>query len=186
LNPVSLYAQLKIGFEEYLFNLNQPDFYPTCLRFATAYGLSPRPRFDLTVNEFTRELVLNRQLEVYGEKFWRPYCHTVDLARACVAVIEADPDLVVGRAFNVGDSNENYQKKTITEIIIGELPDRINDVKYVHRTGDPRNYRVNFELIEKTLDFKVTRNVIDGIREIIFAIDSGVIKDPDDKFFKNR
>lgn len=83
--PVSLYAELKVRFEEYLLGKNtRDDFIPISLRFSTAYGISPRIRFDLTVNEFVRDVTYGRELEIYGEQFWRPYCHIEDLARAIV------------------------------------------------------------------------------------------------------
>ncbi|MHB9010305.1 MAG: NAD-dependent epimerase/dehydratase family protein, partial [Limisphaerales bacterium] len=83
LAPLSLYAETKVAFERYLLSRDRANTCkPVCLRFSTAYGLSPRPRFDLTVNEFSKELALGRELVVFGEQFWRPYCHVVDLARA--------------------------------------------------------------------------------------------------------
>ncbi len=87
LNPVSLYAKLKVKFEEYLLGSESKGMIATALRFSTAYGPSPRIRFDLTVNEFVKEIVLDRELVVFGEQFWRPYCHTQDLARACLKVL---------------------------------------------------------------------------------------------------
>ena len=81
LRPVSLYAELKVKFEQYLMERTTPvDF--TILRFATVYGLSLRPRFDLTVNEFARDALLKGKLEIYGPQFWRPYCHVSDIGRA--------------------------------------------------------------------------------------------------------
>ncbi len=133
LNPVSLYAELKVEFEQKLLNLLDTNLTPACLRFATAYGLSPRIRLDLTVNEFSKELALGRKLEIYGEQFWRPYCHTSDIARACILAIEAEKSLVSHKAFNVGDTNENYQKKTIVEMILKELPKAKDNIHYVSK-----------------------------------------------------
>ncbi len=185
LHPVSLYAELKVGFEKYLLSVGLSDFAPTCLRFATAYGLSGRPRFDLTLNEFVKELVMDRKLEVYGEQFWRPYCHVTDLARACLMVIKAAPTLVAYQAFNVGDTSENYQKKRLVELILKELPDKRDNVAYVLREGDPRDYRVNCDKIKTQLGFSITKRVPDGIKEIIFGITSGLIENPDDPRYRN-
>lgn len=185
LNPVSLYAELKVGFEKYLLGLGQVDFAPTCLRFATAYGLSARLRFDLTVNEFAKELLLGRKLEVYGEQFWRPYCHAVDLARACVMALEADPSQVAYQAFNVGDTSENYQKETLIDLILNELPQMRDNVSYVHRGNDLRDYRVSCDKIRTQLGFSITKRVPDGIREIFFAITSGLVENPDDARYRN-
>ncbi|MCB2230890.1 NAD(P)-dependent oxidoreductase [bacterium] len=186
LNPVSLYAELKVAFEEHLLNLGRPSFEPVCLRFATVYGLSPRPRFDLTVNEFTRELTLGRKLEIYGERFWRPYCHVVDLARACLLAVESPAELVSYQAFNVGDTRENYQKLTLAGLIVEQLPETESLISYVSRDEDPRDYRVRFGKIRKALGFTITRRIPDGIKEIIEALRSGLIVDPDDSRYTNR
>ena len=88
LNPVSLYAELKVSFEKTILNLDDrmEGFYPTVLRFSTVYGMSPRMRFDLTINEFTKEVAMGRELVVYGENYWRPYCHVRDFSQAILAM----------------------------------------------------------------------------------------------------
>ncbi|HVP07651.1 MAG TPA: NAD-dependent epimerase/dehydratase family protein, partial [Candidatus Acidoferrum sp.] len=169
LNPVSLYAELKVGFEKHLLAIRKDGFTPICLRFATAFGLSPRPRFDLTVNEFTRDMALKKRLEVFGEQFWRPYCHTTDLARACITVLAADEEKVDHEVFNVGDTNQNYQKKTLVKIIAEQLPEGTGEVVFVHKDEDPRDYRVNFAKIQDRLGHHISRRVRDGVREIIDA-----------------
>lgn len=184
LNPVSLYAELKVKFEKKLLNGSfRDDFSPTALRFSTVYGLSPRMRFDLTVNEFTREVTLGRELVIFGEQFWRPYCHVEDLARGCIAVLEAAPDKVRQNVFNVGDTNENYQKKMLAEELQKLIPEMV--VKYVQKNEDPRDYRVAFEKISKTLGFKITKTVPDGMKEIMQILRDGVISDPDNAKYKN-
>ena len=95
LAPVSLYAEQKVAIErELLARPSDPDV--TCLRFATIYGVAERMRFDLTVNEFTRDLWDGRTLEVYGEQFWRPYVHVADAARALAPVLAAPAERVAG------------------------------------------------------------------------------------------
>lgn len=185
LKPVSLYAELKVGFEHYLLERAADNFTTVCLRFATAYGLSPRPRFDLTVNEFTRDLFLRKQLEVYGEQFWRPYCHTTDLAHACLLALVASGEAVNGEAFNVGNTNENYTKKDLVMMILEELPDRSDLVSYVQRDEDPRDYRVNCDHIRDTLGFLTRQTVPDGIREIVQALRIGLISDPESSKYRN-
>ncbi|WP_428024984.1 NAD-dependent epimerase/dehydratase family protein [Arcobacter sp.] len=184
LKPVSLYAETKVEFEKYLLSQDKNnEAKPTCLRFSTVYGLSPRIRFDLTVNEFTKELAMNRELVVFGEQFWRPYCHVVDLSRGVIAVIEAEEEKVAFNVFNVGDSNENYQKQMIVDEIKKQLPE--SKIKYVKKEEDPRDYRVSFEKIKNELDFKVTKKVPDGIKQVIQIVRDGFINDPDDKKYKN-
>jgi len=184
LAPVSLYAETKVATEQYL--LSQPKdnhCKPTCLRFSTVYGLSLRPRFDLTVNEFTKELALGRELLVFGEQFWRPYCHVYDLARSVVTVIESPSEAVAFDVFNVGDTSENYQKKMIVDEVMKVLPD--SKVKYVSKNEDPRDYRVSFEKINNKLGFKLMFKVPDGIKQIAKVLDDGFILNPDDSKYKN-
>jgi nucleoside-diphosphate-sugar epimerase len=184
LAPVSLYAETKVAVEQYLLSQAKDNTCkPTCLRFSTVYGLSLRPRFDLTVNEFTKELVLGRELVVFGEQFWRPYCHVYDLARSVVTVLEAAPDLVSFEVFNVGDTDENYQKKMIVDEVKKKLPDA--RIKYVSKNEDPRDYRVTFEKIKNKLGFKVMFSVPEGIDQTIKAINDGFILNPDDNKYKN-
>ena len=184
LAPVSLYAETKVETEKFL--LRQDKFNitkPTCLRFSTVYGLSPRPRFDLTVNEFTKEIAMDRELVVFGEQFWRPYCHVVDLSRSVIAAIEADEDKVAFDVFNVGDSTENYQKQMIVEEIRKQIPNA--KIKYVSKNEDPRDYRVNFKKIADELGFKIIMKVPDGIAQIKQVIEEGFIVDPDNQKYKN-
>lgn len=184
LRPVSLYAETKVAFERFL--LGQPRHRPckpVCLRFATVYGAAPRLRFDLTVNEFSRELTLDRELVVFGEQFWRPYCHVQDLARSIVLALESPEPEVAFEVFNVGDTAENYTKRMIVETIRSEIPS--GKVRYVHKEEDPRDYRVDFSKIRGRLGFQITRRVPDGVREIHRLVADGFLLDPYDARFSN-
>ncbi|HSV43687.1 MAG TPA: NAD(P)-dependent oxidoreductase, partial [Candidatus Bathyarchaeia archaeon] len=175
LTPVSLYAELKVEVEDYLMNkISRVDYFsPTLLRFSTVYGLSSRMRFDLTVNEFTKELVLGKELVVFGEQFWRPYCHVSDIARAIVTVLDASSDKIAYEVFNVGDTKENYTKKMIVDEIRKYIPDA--NIKYIRKDEDPRDYRVSFEKIKRELNFTISKIVPDGILEVMKAIRKGEI-----------
>jgi nucleoside-diphosphate-sugar epimerase len=184
LAPVSLYAETKVAVEKFL--LTQPaenTCKPTVLRFSTVYGLSLRPRFDLTVNEFTKELALGRELTIFGEQFWRPYCHVVDLARSVITVLEASENLVDFEVYNVGDTSENYQKQMIVEEIKKQIPGV--KVKYVQKNEDPRDYRVSFEKIKTKLGFRITMKVPEGIAQIRKAVTDKFILNPDDGRYRN-
>jgi len=184
LNPISIYAETKVAVEKYLLSQDRNNnCKPTCLRFSTVYGLSPRLRFDLTVNEFTREIAMGRELIVFGEQFWRPYCHVLDLSRAVLSVLNANEEKVGFEVFNVGDTNENYQKQMIVNEILKQLPD--GKVKYIQRTEDPRDYRVNFEKIKNQLNFKITYKVSDGISQIKKILTDGFLNNPYDSKYKN-
>jgi nucleoside-diphosphate-sugar epimerase len=153
------------------------------LRLSTLYGLSPRMRFDLTVNEFVKELVVHRKLVVFGEQFWRPYVHVRDAARAFALVLESPAAKVAGHVFNVGDTRENYRKQDLIEMMLERLPD--SDVQRVQRSEDPRDYRVSFERIREHLGFAVTKRVPDGIAEITTALETGLIEDPAEPTYYN-
>ena len=176
LAPVSLYAEQKVAVERRLLDGAPAGLAATCLRFATLYGVAPRMRFDLTVNEFSRELWADRELEVYGEQFWRPYVHVRDAARAIRLVLEAPPDLVAGDVFNVGDSSENYRKLDLVRIV-RDHTDR-GQVSFVHRDEDPRDYKVAFGKIAARLGFATTVAVPAGVAEVIAALDAGAFPDP--------
>lgn len=176
-NPVSLYAELKARCEEYVLTARtRSGFVPTVLRFTTAYGASPRMRFDLTVNEFTRECALGRELRIFGRRFWRPYCHVRDLARACIAVLEADRRGLHREVFCVGDTRENYTKEMIYSILVDEIPGA--RVSFEGEVDDPRDYRVDCSKIA-TLGFRATRTVREGVREVYGLLRAGAIPDPD-------
>ncbi len=183
LRPVSLYAETKVAAELDVIAAARAQFVTTCLRFATVYGVSPRMRFDLTLNEFTRDALLNGELVVYGEQFWRPYVHVRDAARAVVAVLDADPVIIAGEVFNVGDTAQNFRKQDLVQLIVARLP--ATTVERVARAEDPRDYRVSFDKIRTSLGFAVTRTVPDGIDEVLALLRSGAIADPFDAAFRN-
>ncbi|MCB0640205.1 MAG: NAD(P)-dependent oxidoreductase [Phaeodactylibacter sp.] len=184
LRPVSLYAELKVQFEDYILNKRKDtDMCSTSLRFSTVYGFSPRIRFDLTVNEFTRNVSLGNVQEIWGEQFWRPYCHVEDLAGSAVLVLESPDDKVRAEVFNVGDTSENYQKGMIMKEIIELIPGAA--ATYVEKNEDPRDYRVNFDKIHDVLGFAITKTVPMGILEIHKLVTSGIITDPYSQKFRN-
>lgn len=185
LAPVSLYAELKVKFENYILNEieKNEDFTPTSLRFSTVYGLSPRMRFDLTVNEFTKELAMGRELVVFGEQFWRPYCHVKDFSNAFITVLEAPREKVAYEVFNVGDTSENYTKQMLIDEIKKVIPEA--KIKYVQKNEDPRDYRVNSDKIKRELGFQITMRVSDGIEEVKRMVQENVIQDPEDQRYYN-
>jgi nucleoside-diphosphate-sugar epimerase len=185
LAPVSLYAELKVRLERYLLEEipRRVSFSPVALRFATVYGLSPRMRFDLTVNEFAKEIALGRELVVFGERFWRPYCHVSDFARAFLAVLRAADEKVAYRVYNVGDTGQNYTKHMIVEELQRVAPDA--RIAHVEQIDDPRDYRVNCDLIKRELGFSITKTVPQGIREVFDVVHLGVVANPDDQRYYN-
>jgi nucleoside-diphosphate-sugar epimerase len=183
LAPVSLYAEQKVQMETALLEQGGDGLQTTCLRFATIYGVAPRMRFDLTVNEFARDLWAGRRLEVFGEQFWRPYVHVRDAGRAVSTVLEAPSELVAGDVFNVGRSGENYRKLDLVHEI--RKLNRNGEVEFVHRDEDPRDYKVSFDKIRTTLGFETEMTVPDGIAEVLDALEHDRFGDPFDGRYRN-
>lgn len=174
LNPVSLYAETKVAIERVVTDAAaMGDVCGTSLRFSTVYGVSPRMRYDLTVNQFAREAFRDRKLVVFGEQFWRPYIHVRDMARGVATVCDARLDQVRGEVFNVGSTSENYTKKMIVDLLMTLVPGL--SVEYVAQADDPRDYRVSFAKIESRLGFAISRTVPDGLREILSLVSQDVL-----------
>jgi nucleoside-diphosphate-sugar epimerase len=184
LRPVSLYAELKVKFEKFILEEKKDsNMCSTSLRFSTVYGYSPRVRFDLTVNEFTRNAAIKGEQEIWGQQFWRPYCHVDDLASSVIVVLESAEEKVRRNVFNVGCTTENYQKGMIIKEVCKVVPNV--KVNYVESSEDPRDYRVNFDKIKNELGYSITKKVPDGIKEIYTLIKTGIITDPFEKNFSN-
>ena len=167
LNPISKYARDKVFIENKILQLKKINFCPVILRFATAFGTSKRMRFDLTINEFVKDIYLKKNLEVYDYDTYRPYCHTIDFARAINKVLNSKNEKVFKECFNVGSKHNNFQKKAIVDLILKNLKIKNNNVKFIKQSKDRRNYRVNFNKIEKKLKFKTKYTIKYGINEII-------------------
>jgi nucleoside-diphosphate-sugar epimerase len=184
LRPVSLYAETKVAVEKILLaSAGADNWCPTPLRFATVFGVSPRMRFDLTINEFTMEMITKKHLVVFGEQFWRPYVHVFDAARGIALILSSPRDRVSGRVFNVGSSDQNLQKQQIVELIQPMAPDA--KVEFVRKNEDPRDYRVSFSRILNELNYKTTRSVVDGISEGANLIRAGAISNLADSRYRN-
>ena len=183
LSPVSLYAETKVAAELDVLARGRNGLPACCLRMATVYGASPRMRFDLTVNEFTRDVSVDGKLVVYGEQFWRPYVHVRDAALAVALALDSPAEAVAGEVFNVGATSENYRKLDLVEMLRERVPSA--DVSFVHRDEDPRDYRVNFEKVKDTLGFRPGRRVEDGIDEVLTLLQAGVVTDPYAAIYRN-
>jgi nucleoside-diphosphate-sugar epimerase len=164
-NPLSLYAELKLKAEE---AIRESGIRYAILRFSTAFGWSPCPRFDLTINEFTRDALHGQEIEVYRKDDWRPYAHIVDLASVCLEA--AGKSEIMGR-YNVGWDRNNHTKQMIIDTISKYIP--IN-AKYVDAPGnDARNYKVDFSHLGRTMGWPAFETIDDGILEIIENLKAG-------------
>ena len=181
LNPLSLYSKSKVSCEKKLLSYSEnSNFTPTILRFATAFGLSPRMRFDLTVNEFTYWLAKKNELIVYDKDTWRPYCHVLDFANLIEKVFLAEKKDIAFEVFNAGHSNNNATKEMLINLILRYT----GDVKIIYQGDgvDKRNYKVDFSKVNKVLDFTPKYNIEKGIQEIFKEIELGTFID----FEKNK
>ena len=186
LRPLSLYAKSKVNSEKYILSLQgKTEISPTILRFATAFGLSPRMRFDLTISEFTLNLALGKELFVYDPQTWRPYCHVLDFVRLIQMIIEAPDEKVSFEVFNAGGEVNNATKEMIVGYILEKIP--YGKVSFQEHGVDPRNYRVNFGKVRSVLGFEPKYTIQDGIDELIEAINNHVFDhvDKNRNFFGN-
>ena len=188
LNPMSFYAQTKIDSERELLHAVRDDFFVTVLRFATAFGHSGRPRFDLVANLFTAQAMTEGGITVTGPQQWRPFVHVRDLARAIVHVLEAPTAVVQSQVYNVGDRRLNAT--------IGQLGELVADVAREFRgpvtitvreqaAQDRRNYLVSFEKIRRHLGFEVETGLADGIREVARRFANGSYQHYRDEVYSN-
>jgi nucleoside-diphosphate-sugar epimerase len=176
LSPLSLYARAKVNNELCLLDLkDKVDYAGVILRFATAFGVSPRMRFDLSVSEFVRDLYFGEELLVYDEHTWRPYCHVRDFARLLETVVESESEKVYFQVFNAGGDKNNFTKKMIVDDILKIIPN--GKVRYGRTGSDPRNYRVSFSKVKSILGFEPNYSVSDGISELTEALKAGLYSD---------
>ena len=129
-------------------------------------------RFDLTLNEFTRDLAVGNELLIYDAHTWRPYCHVRDFAKLIQTVIEATAEKVSYEIFNAGGDKNNATKQMIVDAILDKIP--LGKAKYQDHGHDHRNYRVSFDKVKKTLGFEPKYTIKDGISELIGAINNHI------------
>jgi nucleoside-diphosphate-sugar epimerase len=176
LNPQSLYAHTKIEVEKHVLDrAGELACATTVLRIATAYGLSPRMRFDLTVSQFAWELATGRPLLVYDADTWRPYCHVRDICKAIMTTLTSEENVIRGEVFNVGDTSQQFTKR----MVVDEIRQHVRDVPvtYGDKGSDPRNYRVSFDKIARLLDFRCDHTVQDYLARLTAAVQAGIFPD---------
>lgn len=166
-NPVTAYAKSKVLVEKEVSQLADDSFSPTFLRNATAYGVSPRIRFDVVLNNLIAWAYTTGSILMKSDGTpWRPLVHIEDISRAFVAVLASPRQVVSNQAFNVGRNEENYQIRELADMVEQTVPNC--GVKYSADAGpDERCYRVNFDKYQKTFpDHNLLWTARKGVQQI--------------------
>ena len=174
LNPLSIYAKAKVKAEEYLMNKIKGLNWIVC-RLATVYGVSPRMRFDLTVNDFTMNAYMKKYLDIFLPYSHRPYIHVYDVAKIIMELLK-NFEKVKNNVFNIGFNGENYQKIQIANIVKENIPD--TKIEIVKTGSDLRDYQVDFSKLKKFLNIKNTYTIKNGVEEILEMLKNKIITDP--------
>lgn len=182
-NPLSLYSETKLNAEKQLLSSTDKYFSPTILRLATAYGLSPRMRFDIVINSLTKKALFDGQISIFGGNQWRPFTHVKETANAIYQILKARSSKTSHKIYNLGFTTENYQIQKIGKLIKKLIPN--TKVNTVSRILDNRSYKVSFNKLEDNFKLKNKKNVNNGISEIIQSLKSGQIKNPNDPIYYN-
>ncbi|RME89604.1 MAG: NAD(P)-dependent oxidoreductase [Anaerolineae bacterium] len=185
LNPQSLYAETKIAAEQYLLEQGDGVTAPLIFRFATLYGISPRTRFDLIVNQFVLEAYTKHELIIYQRGYSRSFVHVRDVVRGIMLALEAPMEKFRRQVYNLGTEEGNYTKDEIVDLVRKRLPETRVFYKDLSFGGDMRDITVSFEKIRRELGFQTELNVDDGVREVLRALQMGLIRDPFDARYRN-
>lgn len=150
INPQTAYAKCKGLVEQDVKHLADDSFSPTFLRNATAYGASPRMRFDIVLNNLSGWAWTIKEIKMNSDGTpWRPLVHILDICKAIICTLEAPRDVIHNQIFNVGDTNGNYQVKQIAEIVADVFTGC--QLSFGKHDPDNRSYRVSFDKINKNL-----------------------------------
>jgi nucleoside-diphosphate-sugar epimerase len=164
--PLTAYAQCKVLVERDLPALASDTFSPTFLRNATAFGASPRMRFDLVVNDLAGHAWTEKVIRMDSDgRPWRPFVHILDISQAIDLVLRAPRDSVHCEIFNVGSNLQNHQVREVAEMIADTFPGC--STMFGNSTGDHRNYRANFDKIRDRLGFVTRYDVAAGARQLL-------------------
>jgi len=185
LNPQSLYAETKIASERYLLGNAESSCAPLIFRPAHLYGLSPRPRFDMIVNQFVLDAFLRRELLIYQRGYSRSFVHIADAVDGILLGLQAPENKIRGQVYNIGSEDGNLTKDEVVTLVLKRLPETHVHYKDLTFGGDMRDISVSFEKIKQQLGFNPQFTVDDGIREVLQALRLGLIRNPQDQHYRN-
>ena len=186
LYPQSIYAETKIAAEQFLLEgTGGAGTVPVVLRFATLFGVSPRTRFDLIVNQFVLEALTHHELVIYQRGYARSFIHVRDIGDAILLALESVPEKVGRQVFNVGSDGGNYTKDEIVALVQEHVEGTVVKYKNLSFGGDMRDIRVSFAKILRELGYEPKISVAQGICEVRDALAWGVIRDAQDSRYRN-
>jgi nucleoside-diphosphate-sugar epimerase len=185
LTPQSLYAETKVAAEQYLLEKGTAGPAPLIFRLATLFGVSPRTRFDLIVNQFVLDAFSKRELIIYQRGYSRSFVHVREVVRGLILGLEAGEEKVRSQVYNLGGDEGNYTKEEIVSLVIKRLPDTVVTYKDLTFGGDMRDITVSFAKVRKELGFQPTLTVDDGVRELVNVLRMGIIRNPQDEKYTN-
>ncbi len=185
LNPQSLYAETVVGVEKFLLTQSDTSCVPVIFRMAHLYGLSPRPRFDLIINQFVWEAYRNRELLIYQRGYSRSFMHVYDAVRGLILGLQTEESKVGNQVFNLGSEAGNQSKDQIVQVILKRLPETIVNYKDLTFGGDMRDFHISYEKIRNNLGFEAEKTIEDGVREVLHALRNGIIDNPQDERYRN-
>lgn len=187
LQPQSVYAESKVAAEQFLLEqLSERGPAVTCLRLATVFGVSPRTRFDLMVNQFAWQAHCGETLVIYQQDFQRAFVHVQDVARAMLLVADTPPEKVAGQIFNVGHESLNSSKKELIALIQERWPSLKVETQHVNFGGDMRSIHVSFAKIQRILNYQPQIDLRQGIAELHHALSAGWIYAPGSDRHRNH
>jgi nucleoside-diphosphate-sugar epimerase len=186
LYPQSLYAETKIAAEQYLLDAaNSSRCAPVVFRFATLFGVSPRTRFDLIVNQFVLEAMTRRELIIYQRGYSRSFVHVRDVVEGIVLALSTPREKIGGQIFNLGSDDGNYTKDQIVTLVKKHVEGLKITYKDLSFGGDMRDITVSFDKVRRELGFLPTISVEDGILEVRDALQQGLIREAADSRYRN-
>ena len=185
LNPQSLYAETKVASERFLLGHSNELCAPLIFRPAHLYGLSPRTRFDMIVNQFVLEAYLRRELLIYQRGYSRSFVHIADAVAGILLGLQVPEEKIRGQVYNIGSDKGNLTKDEVVTLVLKRLPETHVNYKDLTFGGDMRDISVSFEKIRRELGFNAQRSVDDGVREVLHALHSGLIRNPQDQRYRN-
>ena len=152
---------------------------------AHLYGLSPRTRFDMIVNQFVLDAYLRRELLIYQRGYSRSFVHIADAVVGILLGLQAPEEKIRGQVYNIGSANGNLTKDEVVTLVLKRLPETHVNYKDLTFGGDMRDISVSFEKIRRELGFNAQRTVDDGVREVLNALRLGLIRNPQDQRYRN-